>query len=182
MSAGIIEDVLHFWFETLKPEDWYRKNPTIDAEIAAQFGATYDALKTGVPPEWLAEPKGMLAAILVLDQFPRNMFRDDPRAFATDSAALALAKRAISEGIDMRLPPEQRAFIYLPFQHAETREDQARSIALFTALGNPNNLDFAQRHQAIIARFGRFPHRNSVLGRASTAEELAFLQEPGSSF
>ena len=182
MSASIIDEIVAFWFETLKPEDWYRKNPAIDAEITARFGATYDALRTGVPPEWLAEPKDMLAAIIVLDQFPRNMFRDDPRAFATDGAALALAKRAISEGFELRLPPEQRAFIYLPFQHAETAEDQARSIALFTALGNPNNLDFAQRHQAIIARFGRFPHRNSVLGRASTAEELAFLQEPGSSF
>ena len=181
MSAGI-DEIVAFWFETLKPEDWYRKNPAIDAAIRERFGATYEALKTGVPPDWLAEPKEMLAAIIVLDQFPRNMFRDDARAFATDQAALALAKRAISEGTDMRLAPEQRAFIYLPFQHAETRDDQARSIELFTALGNPNNLDFALRHQAIIACFGRFPHRNSVLGRASTAEELAFLQEPGSSF
>ena len=182
MSAGIVDEIVAFWFETLKPEDWYRKNPAIDAAITERFGATYEAVKTGVPPDWLAEPKGMLAAIIVLDQFPRNMFRDDARAFATDQAALALAKRAISEGTDMRLAPEQRAFIYLPFQHAETRDDQARSIELFTALGNPNNLDFALRHQAIIACFGRFPHRNSVLGRASTAEELAFLQEPGSSF
>jgi uncharacterized protein (DUF924 family) len=182
MSAGIIDEIVAFWFETLKPEDWYRRNPAIDAKITERFGATYEALKTGVPPEWLAEPKGVLAAILVLDQFPRNMFRDDARAFATDGAALALAKRAISDGIDMRLPPDKRAFIYLPFQHAESRDDQARSIALFTALGNSNNLDFARRHQAIIARFGRFPHRNSVLGRASTAEEVAFLQEPGSSF
>ena len=182
MSANIIDEIVAFWFETLKPEDWYRKNPAIDAAITARFNATYEALKTGVPPEWVGEPKGILAAILVLDQFLRNMFRDDARAFATDQAALALAKRAISEGTDMRLAPEQRAFIYLPFQHAETRDDQARSIELFTALGNPNNLDFALRHQAIIARFGRFPHRNSVLGRASTAEELAFLQEPGSSF
>jgi uncharacterized protein (DUF924 family) len=182
MSPAIIDEILRFWFETLKPEDWYRKNPAIDAAITARFGATYEALKTGVPPEWVAEPKGVLAAILVLDQFPRNMFRDDPRAFATDGAALALAKRAIGEGIDMQLPPEQRAFIYMPFQHSEARDDQARSIALFTSLGVPLNLDFAQRHQAIIARFGRFPHRNSVLGRTSTAEELAFLQEPGSSF
>jgi uncharacterized protein (DUF924 family) len=182
MSAGIIDEIVAFWFETLKPEDWYRKNPAVDAEITARFGATYEALNTGVPPEWFAAPKGVLAAILVLDQFPRNMFRDDARAFTTDGAALALAKRAISEGIDMRLTPDKRAFIYLPFQHAETADDQARSIALFTALGNPNNLDFARRHQAIVARFGRFPHRNSVLGRASTAEELAFLQEPGSSF
>jgi uncharacterized protein (DUF924 family) len=182
MSAGIIDEIIAFWFETLKPEDWYRKNAAIDAEIAARFGATYDALKMGVPPDWIAEPKAMLAAILVLDQFPRNMFRDDPRAFATDREALALAKRAIGEGLDMRLPPEQRAFVYLPFQHSESRDDQTRSIELFTALGAPLNLDFALRHQAVIARFGRFPHRNRVLGRASTADELAFLQEPGSSF
>ncbi|HKQ55386.1 MAG TPA: DUF924 family protein [Methyloceanibacter sp.] len=182
MKNGIIDEIVAFWFETLKPEDWYRKNPAVDAAITERFGATYDTLKTGVPAEWLAEPKGTLAAIIVLDQLPRNMFRDDPRAFATDHAALALAKRAIGEGTDMLLPPEQRAFIYLPFQHAETVEDQARSIELFTALGVPLNLDFALRHQAIIARFGRFPHRNAVLARPSTAEELAFLQEPGSSF
>src|SRR5262245_57118834 len=182
MSANIVDEIVAFWFETLRPEDWYRKNPAIDAAITARFSAIHEGLKKNVPPEWMPAPKGMLAAILVLDQFPRNMFPDDARAFATDEAALALAKRAIGEGIDMQLPPEQRAFVYLPFQHAETPDDQARSIALFTALGNPNNLDFAQRHQAIIARFGRFPHRNSALGRASSAEELAFLQEPGSSF
>ena len=182
MSAGIIDEIVAFWFETLKPEDWYRKNAAVDAAITERFAATYETLKREVPPEWLAEPKGMLAAIIVLDQFPRNMFRDDARAFATDHAALALAKRAIAEGTDMQLPPNERAFIYLPFQHAETVEDQARSIELFTALGVPLNLDFALRHQAIIARFGRFPHRNNVLGRPSTPEEFAFLREPGSSF
>jgi uncharacterized protein (DUF924 family) len=182
MNAGTIEAILRFWFETLTPEDWYRKDPAIDAEIAARFGATYAALNEYVPPASIAEPRGMLAAILVLDQFPRNMFRDDRRAFATDEAALALAKRAIAEGLDSRLPPEQRAFIYLPFQHSEAAADQDHSIALFTALGNPLNLDFARRHEAIVARFGRFPHRNKLLGRTSTAEELAFLQEPGSSF
>ncbi len=182
MTAGIIDEIIRFWFETLTPEDWYRKNPAIDAEIAKRFGATYEALKHSVPPAWIAEPKGMIAAIIVLDQFPRNMFRDDPHAFATDRAALALAKRAIGEGSDMLLTPEQRAFIYMPFQHSEAAADQAQSIALFTTLGNPLNLDFALKHEAIIARFGRFPHRNSVLGRASTATELAFLQEPGSSF
>jgi uncharacterized protein (DUF924 family) len=182
MTAGIVEEIVSFWFETLKPEDWYRKNPAIDAEITRRFAATYASLRNSLPPEWIAEPKGMLAAILVLDQFPRNMFRDDSRAFATDRAALRLAKRAIGDGLDMRLPPEQRAFIYLPFQHSEARDDQARSIELFTALGAPLNLDFARRHEAIIERFGRFPHRNSLLGRSSTPEELAFLREPGSSF
>ena len=109
------------------------------------------------------------------------MFRDDARAFATDANALALAKLAIGEGVDARLTPEQRAFLYMPFQHSEDAGDQVRSLELFTALGNPLNLDFAQRHKAIIDRFGRFP-RNALLGRQSTEEELDFLQEPGSSF
>ena len=131
MNASLIDDILRFWFETLKPEDWYRKDAAIDAEITKRFGAIYDALKISVPQDWLAEPKGLLAAILVLDQFPRNMFRDDPRAFATDAAALALAKRAIGEGMDMQLPPEQRAFIYMPFQHSEASR---RSSTLDRAL------------------------------------------------
>ncbi len=135
-----------------------------------------------MPQAWLVEPDGYLAAILVLDQFPRNMFRGDSRAFAADAAALALAKRAIAEGIDARLSPEQRAFLYMPFQHSEDAADQERSVQLFTALGNLLNLDFALRHKAIIDRFGRFPHRNAILGRATTQDEAAFLKEPGSSF
>jgi uncharacterized protein (DUF924 family) len=181
MSPGI-NDIVDFWFETLSPEDWYRKDPSIDAEISDRFGRVYGALRSGVPPGWLVTPQGYLAAILALDQFPRNMFRDDPRAFATDADALALAKRAIAEGMDMRLTPVQRAFVYMPFQHSENAADQRRSVELFAALGNKLNLDFAVRHKAIIDRFGRFPHRNAVLGRASTEEESAFLTEPGSSF
>jgi uncharacterized protein (DUF924 family) len=181
MSPGI-DDIVSFWFEELGPKDWYRKDETLDAGIARRFGEVYARLKEGVPDDWLATPMGWLAAVLVLDQFPRNMFREDPRAFATDADAIALAKRAIAEGFDMQLPPERRAFLYMPFQHAEDAADQARSIELFTSLGIPSNLDFARRHQAIIDRFGRFPHRNAVLGRASTKEEAAFLQEPGSSF
>ena len=182
MSEAAIDAVIRFWFEALTPKDWYRKDEALDAEIRRRFGAIYEELKAGVPPSWLTSPKGVLAAILVLDQFPRNMFRDDPRAFATDRTALALAKQAIGERLDLQLPPEQRAFLYMPFQHSEAAADQARSVELFTALGNELNLDFALRHRAIIARFGRFPHRNAVLGRASTGDELAFLKEPGSSF
>lgn len=181
MSPGI-DDIVGFWFETLSPEDWYRKDLSIDAEIRNRFGGVYDELWSGVPPSYLDTPKGYLAAILALDQFPRNMFRDDPRAFATDAAALVLAKRAIADGVDLRLPPDQRAFIYLPFQHSEDQADQARSVELFTALGNPLNLDFALRHKAIIDRFGRFPHRNAILGRDTTQEEATFLKGPGSSF
>jgi uncharacterized protein (DUF924 family) len=182
MSADTIHDVVRFWFDELKPRDWYGPGEAIDAEIADRFRDAYDALKDGVPAVWLDTPTGYLAAILVLDQLPRNMFRGTPRAFATDQQALALAKQAIDEGVDRRLKPKRRAFIYLPFQHSEEAEDQARSVGLFTALGNPLNLDYALRHQAVIERFGRFPHRNAILDRLSTAEEWDFLKEPGSSF
>jgi uncharacterized protein (DUF924 family) len=182
MDASAIDDAVRFWFEELTPKEWYRASETVDAEVAARFGKIYDALKKAVPPEWLETPKGFLAAILVLDQFPRNTFRGRPKAFATDGKALALAKLAVGEGMDAKLPPQQRAFIYLPFQHSEALADQARSVGLFTALGNPLNLDYAIRHQDVIERFGRFPHRNEILGRDSTAEEEAFLETPGSSF
>jgi uncharacterized protein (DUF924 family) len=180
-SAGI-DEIIRFWFEELLPKDWFRKDEAVDGTIASRFGVTYHELRSGVPASWLDKPEGFLAAILVLDQFPRNMFREEARAFATDQPALALAKRAIAEGVAAKLSPDQRSFIYVPFQHSEDKADQARSVALFTVLGQPLGLDFALRHQAIIDRFGRFPHRNAVLGRASTEEEQAFLAEPGSSF
>jgi uncharacterized protein (DUF924 family) len=182
VSSASIDEILKFWFEELDPKDWWRKDPKLDAAVVERFGAVYRQLRDGVPDDWLGKPEGILAAILVLDQFPRNMFRNEPQAFATDAQALALAKRAIAEGIDMRLEPRKRAFVYLPFQHAENRADQVRSVALFTALGDPLNLDFALRHKVIVDRFGRFPHRNAVLGRPSTEAERIFLAEPGSSF
>jgi uncharacterized protein (DUF924 family) len=181
MSA-VSDEIVTFWFEELKPKDWYRRDEAVDAKIRERFGAVYEKLKAGVPDDWLDGAEAYLAAIIVLDQFPRNMFRGTAQAFATDENALALAKKAMSKRIDQWLPKEKRAFVYLPFQHSEQTEDQARSVQLFTALGNPVNLDFALRHQAIVDRFGRFPHRNAALGRASTKEEEAFLKEPGSSF
>ena len=186
MSTETIDDtidqLLHFWFERLSPKDWYRPPKGVDAEIGRRFRNIYEALKDGVPEAWLATPRGFLAAILVLDQFPRNMFRGEPKAFATDGEALALAKRAIEEGMDAKLPPKLRAFIYLPFEHSEALADQTRSVGLFMALGNPLNLDYALRHQDAIERFGRFAHRNEIFGRRSTKEEEAFLRTPGSSF
>jgi uncharacterized protein (DUF924 family) len=181
-DAAAIEQILRFWFEELTPEDWFKVDEARDAGIGRRFRHIYEQLAAGVPPDWLTGPDGFLAAILVLDQFPRNIFRGTPRAFATDAAALDLAKLAIAEGIDLRVPPERRAFIYMPFQHAENRADQARSVELFTALGNRLNLDFAIRHKQVVDRFGRFPHRNAILGRETTEEEAAFLKEPGSSF
>jgi uncharacterized protein (DUF924 family) len=182
MKPEAIDEILKYWFEELSPGDWFKPSVARDAEISARFGGVYEELKRGVPPSWLAWPDGFLAAILVLDQFPRNMFRGGPHAFATDALALALAKRAIAEGKDMLVPRERRAFVYMPFQHAENAADQARSVELFTALGNQLNLDFAVRHKEIIDRFGRFPHRNAILDRQSTEAEEAFLKEPGSSF
>lgn len=182
MLSDAIDDVVRFWFEELTPKEWYRPPEAVDAAIKARFHDSYETLRQGAPPEWLATPNGFLAAILVLDQLPRNMFRGQPQAFATDDAALALAKRAVDEGVDARLPPKERAFLYLPFQHSEDLADQARSVGLFMALGNPLNLDYAIRHQEVIERFGRFPHRNAILGRNSTPAEEAFLDEPGSSF
>ncbi|MBM3543596.1 MAG: DUF924 domain-containing protein [Alphaproteobacteria bacterium] len=177
MISETIDDVVRFWFEELTPKNWFRRDTIVDAAIKVRFGEIYEQLKEGVPDDWLSSPEGFLAAIIVLDQFPRNMFRDDARAFATDEEALTLAKRAIAQGLDERLAPKERAFLYMPFQHAEDAKDQARSAGLFTALGNPYNLDFALRHQAVIDRFGRFPHRNQVLGRSSTTEEMAFLEK-----
>jgi uncharacterized protein (DUF924 family) len=176
------EEIVRFWFEKLSPKAWYGAPASVDAEITARFGETYEALKDGVPPGWLDDPEGVLASILVLEPCPRNMFRGAPQAFATDAQALALSKRAIAQGLDMKLPPAKRCFVYIPFQPSEDWAVQTRSHKLYTALGNPENLDFARRHEAIIARFGRFPHRNESLGRDSTLEEEAFLKQPGSSF
>jgi uncharacterized protein (DUF924 family) len=176
------DEIVTFWFEELKPKDWYRRDEALDAKIKDRFGKVYEELKAGVPDGWLDGAEAYLAAIIVLDQFPRNIFRGSAQAFATDESALALAKKALSKRIDQWLPKEKRAFVYLPFQHSEAAEDQARSVELFTALGNPLNLDYALRHQEIIDRFGRFPHRNATLGRESTEEEEAFLKEPRSSF
>jgi uncharacterized protein (DUF924 family) len=182
MSSASIDEILHFWFDELSRKDWFRKDEALDSTIASRFGAIYNELRAGVPAAWLDTAEGYLAAVLVLDQFPRNMFRGDPRAFATDEAGLDLAKRAIAEGLDEKLTRDQRVFLYMPFQHSEDRDDQARGIALYAMLGKPSNLDFALRHQAVVDRFDRFPHRNVILGRTSTAEEQAFLGEPGSSF
>jgi uncharacterized protein (DUF924 family) len=174
--------VLAFWFEELSPEQWFAKDPLLDATIRHRFGELYEALAADGPGDWEETAEGALAAVIVLDQFPRNIFRDRPRAFASDGQALGVAERAIARGLDAELAPARRAFLYMPFQHSEDPGVQSRSVALFEDLGNPRTLDFARRHRAIIDRFGRFPHRNAILGRETTAEEAAFLQEPGSAF
>lgn len=175
-------DILDFWFTELTPAQWYRSGPAIDLDIVRRFQPLYGELSRNVPGDWTMTARGTLAAIIVLDQFPRNMFRATPQAFATDDKALALSAQAIARKFDEGLAQREKQFLYMPYQHAEDRQVQARSLELFAALGDPAILGFAKSHHDIIARFGRFPHRNAILGRVSTPEELEFLKEPGSSF
>jgi uncharacterized protein (DUF924 family) len=174
MHSDWAAQVLHYWFDELQPEAWFRKDERVDAAIRERFGKLYEQLAQ-LRPQQLTTPLESIAAVIVLDQFPRNMFRDTPRAFATDALALSISQQAIAAGWDQQLTQQQRLFLYMPFQHSEDRAVQARSIELFTQLGLAENLDYAHRHKAIIDRFGRFPHRNPVLSRASTAEELQFV-------
>ena len=181
-------EILDFWFgPTNEPRDvWFRKDPAFDAAIGARFGEAVEAALAGAYRDWTATPQGALARVLVLDQFTRNAFRDTAKAFAGDPEALATATRMVAAGFDRALPPVARQFAYLPFEHAESADAQARSLALFDALaretGLTSPLEWARKHAAVIARFGRYPHRNAILGRPSTPEEIAFLREPGSRF
>ena len=176
------QEILEFWFTELLPAQWFRPDPAVDAAIRLRFGPVCADLARTVPDDWTSTAHGTLAAVLVLDQFPRNIHRGSPQAFATDAAALALAGEAIDKGFDQKLSQTERQFLYMPYQHAEDRVAQETSITLYAALGNADVLAFAQRHADIIRRFGRFPHRNAILGRISTDAERLFLNEPGSSF
>lgn len=174
--------VLRFWYRELTPPQWFRKDAAVDATIVARFGTLWQDLCV-MPAETLASgAKEALAAVVVLDQFPRNMFRGTARAFASDDLALAVAGRAIGLGFDRLLRRDERVFLYLPYEHSEDRAMQARSVELMSRLGNAEWTRYAQAHKDVIDRFGRFPHRNAALGRASTAEEEAYLATPGSGF
>ena len=175
-------DVIHFWFEELSPQQHFAKDPALDANMRARFGLTLEAAIRCELFAWRTSPEGRLAEILVLDQFSRNIFRDVPRAFAQDALALILAQELVASGADRQLPLNQRAFAYILFMHSESPLIHEQALQLFSQPGLENNLDFEVQHKLIIDRFGRFPHRNRILGRASSAPEIAFLSEPGSSF
>lgn len=190
-----LQDVLDFWFgapgspEAGKPRrEWFVKKDEFDAAIRDRFGAAIDQALAGGLREWDEKgPQGTLARILVLDQFTRNAHRNTPLSFAGDALALAAAKSLVDSGADRELSPLQRAFVYMPFEHAEDAYMQERAVELFGVLaaehpGFDEMLDYAHRHRGVIARFGRFPHRNEILGRASTPEEIEFLRQPGSRF
>ena len=166
------DTVLHFWFKEASPKQHFSKDPAFDASIRDRF-LTLHSLAF-----WLL----LAALVIVLDQFSRNLYRNDPRAFAQDGMALVLAQEAVRQGADLALEPAQRAFLYMPYMHSESARVQVESVRLFEASGLTGNIRFAHAHKRIIDRFGRYPHRNAALGRPSSAEEQAFLQEPGSAF
>jgi uncharacterized protein (DUF924 family) len=175
-------DVLNFWFEETEPEQWFEKNPAFDACIRARFLHLHEILVCRGSDGFLTDAQTALAAVIVLDQMSRNIFRDTPRAFAADPLALSVAEAAIVRGFDAGLTKDQRVFLYLPFEHSEDRQSQARSVALMASLGDSELQKWAEAHRAIVDRFGRFPHRNGVLGRPSTPEETEFLKQPDSDF
>jgi uncharacterized protein (DUF924 family) len=179
---GWVAEILKFWFEQTEPNQWFEKDPTFDASIRQRFLGLHEILVPRGNNGLLADAQTALAAVIVLDQMSRNMFRDTPRAFAADPQALRVAQAAIVRGFDAGLTKNQRLFLYMPFEHAEDRHAQARSVALMASLGDPELQEWAEAHRKIVDRFGRFPHRNGILGRISTPEETEFLKQPDSYF
>ncbi len=174
--------ILHFWFTELTPKQHYAKDAVLDEGIRTRFGATLEAAARCEFFAWRATPEGRLAEVLVLDQFSRNVYRDTARAFAQDALALALSQELVASGQDRSLPLAQRSFAYMPYMHSESVLVHAQAALLFAQPGLEDTLRFELRHKEIIDRFGRYPHRNALMGRSSTPEELVFLSEPGSSF
>ncbi|MBI1383839.1 MAG: DUF924 family protein [Rhizobiales bacterium] len=177
-SPATPAEVLGFWFGELTPENWFRGGPAIDALVRERHLGTYEYVARVLPHGWFADPDGLLAAILVLDQFPRNLFRGNPRSFESDRIALTLAKLAVARGEHEAYDTVRRKFLLMPFQHSEVIEDQELAVRLFADIGDADALKFAEMHRDIVRRFGRFPHRNAVLGRVSTPEEKALLAGP----
>lgn len=174
--------ILHFWFQELAPRQWWNGDADLDRLIKLRFGELHARAAQAELYHWRTTPLGRLAEIIVLDQFSRNIHRGSRRAFEQDGMALALAQEAVAAGSDQGLNPDQRAFLYMPYMHSESPRIHALAEPLFRQGTTANSLDFELRHKAIVDRFGRYPHRNAILGRDSTAEELAFLAQPGSSF
>jgi uncharacterized protein (DUF924 family) len=182
MADNMKADVLDFWFNELAPAQHWDKDPALDATIEQHFGAVHTAAAAGELWEWRTHAEGRLAEIIVLDQFSRNIFRDSPAAFFCDPMALVLAQEAVAIGVDKELNVQKRSFLYLPYMHSESLRVHEQAMRLFDQPGLENNYEFELKHLAIIKRFGRYPHRNALLNRSSTNEEIEFLKQPGSSF
>jgi uncharacterized protein (DUF924 family) len=177
-SVADAEEVLAFW-RAAGPDQWFKRDDSFDAEIRAKFLGTYEAAAAGRLEHWPTTPDGALALLILLDQFPRNLFRGEARAFATDAEARRIGERAIARGTDRLFGPGERGFFYLPFMHSENLADQERCMTLYCEAGDADGLKYAKLHADIIRRFGRFPHRNRALGRTTTEEERAFLDAGG---
>lgn len=179
-TAQAAQSILSFWFDEMKPYQWFRRDPAFDRTIRRRFGALHDAARLGKLDVWRAHPRHALALIILLDQFSRNIYRDDPRAFAQDDQALDVACEAIRRRFDRLYAPKERAFFYMPFMHSEDPAVQEQCVCLFkSSLPATDNMPFAKSHRDIIKRFGRFPHRNRILGRTSTPAEIAYLKAGG---
>ncbi|MBH47123.1 MAG: hypothetical protein CME71_03030 [Halobacteriovorax sp.] len=178
----MMQAVLDFWFSQLSPSDWYKKDEALDQKISDLFLETYLQATKGELYQWRESIEGRLAEIIVLDQFSRNIFRDDAMAFRYDSLALVLAQEASSKPEAKALASTRKAFLYMPYMHSESLSVHDEAVRLFSEPGLENNLKFELKHKEIIERFGRYPHRNKILGRTSTQDEIEFLKQPGSSF
>lgn len=176
------KQVLTFWFDELQPKQWWIKDPALDRLITDRFAALHNQAARGELYFWRGQAQGRLAEIIILDQFSRNMYRGSPLSFACDAQALALAQEAVSVGADKRLTQMERNFLYMPFMHSESPVIHEVALELFSRNGIEASYDYEVRHKEIIDKFGRYPHRNAVLGRESTAAEIAFLEQPGSAF
>jgi uncharacterized protein (DUF924 family) len=172
------QDILDFWYAEDMRSKWFASTPQLDSAIRARFESLWEAAVRGELAAWRSSPEGCLALAIILDQFPLNMFRGTAQSFSSEGQAIALAKHAIAQGYDRQIDKAQLAFLYLPLMHSEDLADQDLSVELFAAAGLENNLHFAQHHRDIVRRFGRFPHRNAILGRASTPQEIAYLNSP----
>jgi uncharacterized protein (DUF924 family) len=182
MPETWVTEILQFWFGEIAPEAWFGRDDPFDQRLCERFLECHELIAAMPLAQCTSDAPTALAAVIALDQFPRNMFRGTPRAFASDAKARRIAEQAIQRGFDGALSKDQRTFLYLPLEHAEDPIAQARSVELMASLGDAELTRYAEEHKAIIDRFGRFPHRNAVLGRSSTADEIAFLAKPGSSF
>ncbi len=178
----MFEEVIDFWFDEISPKSWWEASPEFDELVRSRFGLILVHAAAGEMEHWRRCATGRLAEVIVLDQFSRNVYRGSAKAFAQDPMALVLAQEAIANGSAHELSPQRRAFLYMPFMHSESKAIHARAELLFKEIGIPESHDFELKHKAIIDRFGRYPHRNAILGRVSSEAELEFLKQPGSSF
>jgi len=182
MNGVTYTDILKFWFEELEPPQWWKKDEALDQMMIERFSDIHRRATQCELFEWRKDAQGRLAEVIVLDQFSRNMFRGSPQSFAHDTLALALAQEAVAVGSDRSLSQAERSFLYMPYMHSESLRIHEFATGLFKDNGNQNSYEFELKHKAIIERFGRYPHRNSILGRESTDEEIEFLKQPGSGF